>query len=258
MTTTMDFGERKLDLGRVAGQTFTVIGRQPLAIFGLALLLAGLPGAINLYLTRDAIAAGAAGALTQFTTFAYWARFLVMLFIGSFLGVCLFFVAFSEVSGRKVSVGEVMSSGAKLFLPLFAVNVLSFVGIGLGCALFIVPGIMLGLAWCVAGPSLVAERVGITQAFSRSAQLTRNNRWRILGLFVIAFILLAVIEGVLGAIVGITGAGGVLFSPMRLVVVAITSSVTTAITYTGIAVLYAQLRELKEGVGGEGLAAVFD
>jgi hypothetical protein len=241
----------------VIGQTFKVIGRQPVVIFGLSLLLGGLPAAVNLYLGREALAGGGA-ALTQFTSPFYWIRMIALIFVGAFLGACLFFVAFSEVSGRKASFGEVASNGAKLFLPLFAVNFLSAIAIGFGLILLIVPGLMLATAWCVAGPALIAERVGITQAFGRSAELTRDNRWRIFGLFVIVIVAIVIIQAVLGAI-GLAFAGvGVILSPARIAVAVVYTAVQTAINYTGLAVLYANLRELKEGVGGEGLGAVFD
>jgi hypothetical protein len=257
MTTMSDLVGRKLDIGRVIGQTFSVIGRQPVTILGLSLLLAGLPAIVTLYYARSALAGGA-GALAQFTTPFYWIRILVGLFIGAFLAACLFFAVFSEVSGRKVGFGEIAGNGAKLFLPLFAVNLLSSIAIILGMILLIVPGVMLAAAWCVAGPALVAERVGITQAFGRSAALTRDNRWRIVGLFAIFVLVVIVIQVVLSAIgLAFTGVGAV-FSPARVVVAVIYSAIQTAIVYTALAVLYAQLRELKEGVGGEGLAAVFD
>jgi hypothetical protein len=258
MTTTSDLVGGKLDIGRVIGQTFSVIGRQPVTILGLSLLLAGLPAAVTLYYMRDTLAAGAAGALGQFTTPFYWIRILIGLFIGAFLAACLFYIAFSEVSGRKVGVGEIASNGAKLFLPLFAVNLLSAIAICFGLILLIIPGLMLAAAWCVAGPALVGERVGITQAFGRSAELTRDNRWRIVGLVLIFFLVVVIIQAVLGA-VGLAFSGiGVVLSPARIVVAVIYSGIQTALIYTGLAVLYAQLRELKEGVGGEGLAAVFD
>ncbi|THD74432.1 MAG: hypothetical protein E7812_19115 [Phenylobacterium sp.] len=259
MTSMMDdFAVRKLDLGRVASQTFTVLGRQPVTIFGLALLLGGLPAALNLYYASQALVGGGAAALTQFTTFGYWLRIIAQLFVGAFLGASLFYVAFSEVSGRKATFGEIVTNGAKLFLPLFAVNFMSAVAIVIGCFLLIVPGLMLAVAWCVAGPALVAERTGITQVFGRSAELTRGNRWRIFGLVLIFLVVVAIIQGVVSAIFGVAGGVGALLSPARLIISGVIAIFTTAITYTGLAVLYANLRELKEGLGHESLAAVFD
>lgn len=258
MVSMADFVERKLDLGRVVRETFGVLARQPLMVFGMTLVLGAGPALLNLYFQRQDMSAAVTGFGNLVSPF-FWFRILIMAFVGSFLEVCLFFVAFSEVSGRKASLSEVMTNGAKFFLPLFAVNVMSLVAIWIGMILLVVPGVMLALAWCVAGPTLVVERTGITQVFGRSAQLTRNNRWRILGLFLIFFVIVIVIEAALGvfSLAG-GGMGGVLFSPFRLVFFALISTVSNAISYVGLGVLYANLRELKEGVGGESLAAVFD
>jgi hypothetical protein len=52
--------------------------------------------------------------------------------------------------------------------------------------------------------------------------------------------------------------GSFLFSPVRLVIFALVSAITSAIAYTGLGVLYANLRELRDGLGHDSLAAVFD
>jgi uncharacterized membrane protein len=261
MTSTMDIEPRKLDFGRVIGQTFGVLGRQPLIIFGLTLVLAAGPVLLNLYVSRQMLGGGAAATATlaQFASLGYWLRVLAQALVSSFLEVCLFFVAFSEVSGRKAGFGEVMTNGAKFFLPLFAVNVLSYSAIFIGFMLLIVPGVMLALAWCVAGPALVAERTGIIQVLGRSAQLTRGNRWRILGLFLIILVVVIIVEALLGVFsMASGGMGSFLFSPVRLVIFALVSAITSAIAYTGLGVLYANLRELRDGLGHDSLAAVFD
>src|SRR5581483_9637117 len=75
-----------------------------------------------------------------------------------------------------------------------------------GLLIFIVPGILLALAWCVAAPAEVMERTGVFGSFSRSAALTRNHRAVI---FVLALALVfaqwvaqTLISGVLGIGVG--------------------------------------------------------
>ena len=256
MTAISDLEERKLDIGHVVGQTFTVIGRQWLYILGLA-ALGALPGIVSLYFAGSVVSGGAA-ATRLFLNPAYWFNVLLSIFVGSYVAACLFYLVFSEVSGRAVSLADVAGNGLRKFLPLFLVNLMSAVAIGFACLLLIVPGVMLGTAWAVAGPALVAERVGVFGAFGRSLELTRYNRWRIFGLLVIWFVVLLIIQAVVGALnLASLAAGGVL-SPARIIGVLLMSVVTTILTYAGVGVLYADLRELKEGVAGESLAAVFD
>ncbi|WP_297691576.1 hypothetical protein [Phenylobacterium sp.] len=257
MAAIADVGERKLDIGRVIAQTFSVLRTRGLLIFGLTLVLAGLPAVANLYFMRSAVRGGVA-ALNQLSTVAYWFRLTIGIFVGSYLAVCLFFVAFSEASGRQVSLGEIAARGLRLFLPLFIVNLLTVIAVVFGCFLLIVPGLFLATMWCVTGPALVAEPIGMFQAWGRSAELTRNNRWRIFGLFAIVFVVLMIIDSLLGFFNVAALASGQLFSPMRLLTTVLISIIFSAITYTGLAVLYAELRQLKDGAGGESLAAVFD
>jgi hypothetical protein len=254
MTAQIDAEPRKLDIGRVAQQTFAVLGRQPLAIFGLAILLGGLPTAANVF-----VSGGRVAGVTAFSG-TWFGLVLLIPFVSAFLEACLLSIAFSETSGRQVELRQVLTTGGKFFLPLVAVNVLSYLGIAAGSVLLIVPGIMLATAWCVAGPALLAERGGITAVFARSAELTRGNRWRIVGLFVVYFVALMILEAVTGAfnLARMGATGGAVFSPLRAAGMGLINALGAAISSVGIAVLYLELRALKGGLGGDEAARVFD
>lgn len=254
MTTVEGAYGPKLELGRVAQQTFLVLTRQPVIIFGLALVLSGLPTAFNLHFMNHLRGAAI------FASGGYWLRSLLSLFVSAFLEACLFFATFGELSGRRTSLAEVLTSGGKFFLPLFAVNLFFFLAFVLGLILLVVPGVMLALAWCVAGPALIVERIGITEVFGRSAELTRDNRWRILGIAVI----LAVANWLLQKVAGIYDFSSMgpdltfFFSPTRVVMAAILNTVTMSVWSVTLAVIYVELRALKEGVAPTTLASVFD
>ncbi|MDB5476404.1 MAG: hypothetical protein JWP49_1915 [Phenylobacterium sp.] len=257
MTTLSDIAPRKLDLGRVMSQTAAVIGRQPLLILGLGVVLGGLPSIVSGLTIRPQMANPAAFMGSGL----YWLQTLVLLLINSYLQACLYHVIFAALGNRKAGVGEVLTTGAKFFLPLFAVNLLYYLACIVGMVLLLVPGIMIGVAWCVAGPALIAERSGITAVFGRSAELTRHNRWRIFGLAVIFVIAIFIIEGVLGAIGlarGFNFNALAAYTPAIVIGSGIVTGLVTAFSTTVVAVLYAELRELKQGLGGESLAEVFD
>jgi hypothetical protein len=68
-----------------------------------------------------------------------------------------------------------------------------------------------------------------------------------------------IVEALLGVFsMASGGMGSLLFSPVRLVIFALLGAITSAIAYTGLGVLYANLRELRDGLGHDSLAAVFD
>ncbi|MFZ5609907.1 MAG: hypothetical protein ACOY99_09875 [Pseudomonadota bacterium] len=80
-----------------------------------------------------------------------------------------------------------------VFLPLLGLAVVTSAATLLGLLAFIAPGVVIALMWALAAPALVAERLSIPAALSRSSQLTQGQRWRILGLalFLIAAALLS-------------------------------------------------------------------
>jgi hypothetical protein len=129
-----------------------------------------------------------------------------------------------------------------------------------GFVLFIVPGIMMAVAWVVSTPALVVERTGVFGAFSRSADLTRGRRWQIFGLLFLYFIAISVVQQVL---LGVVGAAFVAATPQirlldQLPVSAVVGVVVSVVSAAGVAAIYYELRSTREGAGPEALAAVFD
>jgi hypothetical protein len=115
--------------------------------------------------------------------------------------------------------------------------------------------------WSVVGPACVVEHTGVFGAFSRSRELTLGYRWPIFGLYVAFFVLLIIVSAAFGVLVGIGALAG---SPaISLPIVEIGSStvstmITSIIGSTFAAAIYYELRQLKEGIGPEALASVFD
>lgn len=244
MTTVEDSYSGPLNIGRVIQQTFAIIGRRPVVILGLAFVLAGIPSAAHLYLTEHALSRG-----LVLLSGGYWFGTLVSMFISAFLEAALLLVAFGEIAGRPIGVNAALASALKFFLPLFAVNFLSVLGIIAGCILLVVPGIILAVLWCVAGPTLVVERCSITEVFGRSVRLTHGHRWSIFGLFVIYVVAFAILESAAMPFPAMWGGGlaDIIFSPARAIGGAIISALAAGVGGVGVAVLYTELRRLNGG-----------
>jgi hypothetical protein len=263
---TMDVAERgKLDIGRVISETFQVLGRNAVAFLVLALLLSGVPAGIMSYM-----AAPFAGVQTGNLDFD--PSRLAWIFLGGLVGLvtaailqgALIFGTVQDMNGQRPNIGECLATGLRAFLPLIGVSILFALAVVFGFMLLFVPGLMIICAWCVAVPSLVAERTGVFGAFNRSADLTRGNRWRIFALLVVAWVIAVVISMIVGAIA--TGAafatGGLdpvalARSPARIVGAVLSNTLSTAISSTGVAVLYVELRKAREGLGPQWLADIF-
>ena len=138
------------------------------------------------------------------------------------------------------SIGELLGSVWPRLLAIIGLQILLSIIIGIGLIFFIIPGIILALVLVVSLPSLIVESKGVFDSMSRSAELTKHNRMRILGVGILMILiligigiiagLLAAITPILGAIVGLVL--GILLYPYI--------SMLTA-------VLYYRLVELKEG-----------
>jgi hypothetical protein len=176
----------------------------------------------------------------------------LQLFLGVFAQSVVVFAAFQDLRGKEVTFGESFQHGLSRFLPVIALSFLVAIVLVLGLMLCLVPGLIALAALYVALPVCVVERVGPIRSMSRSTDLTTGHWWPILGVVVGIAIVTAIVNAAIRAalpaepaipIVAASWLWGVLSASF--------SAVFTAI-------LYHDLRAVKEGIGIEQIAAVFD
>lgn len=247
-----------IEIGRVIQRLFAVLGRNFVTFFVLALLLVGLPNAVVGFFRPAEIHSDPMSAFGPGLFFAG----LTALITSAILQGTLIYGTVEDLNGRRPSIGDSLAMGLRAFLPLIVVSFLMAIGLVFGFMLLIVPGLFLLCLWSVAIPALVAERTGIFGAFTRSAELTRGNRWRIFLLVVIwacaAFVVSMIVAAVTGA--GAVASGGLqafVLSPAAIIVNAVVSALTTLVAATGVAVLYVELREAREEVDSSWMADIF-
>jgi hypothetical protein len=249
-------------IGRVVSRTFSVIGRNAIPFFALGLVAAVPQVAFSALLQRNMLTSGtidptAIGPGFWFGLAGSWLLAIVLVF---FLQAALVQATVRSLNGQSVSIGDAFMTALRVVIPLIALGIVSTIGIAVGFVLLVFPGLMLACAWVVCVPALVVERAGILGSLSRSAELTRGHRWAILGLFVLYIIALIVINMALGPILGISMLGAQPGNPSILFVVMM--GIYTAVQYTvsaaGTASIYYELRTVKEGVGPQQLASVFE
>ena len=229
-----------------------VIGVLPSQLFSYFFVGAAALGTANLFSTSGGIA-------------LYLAMLALSLFCSMLVQAMLVRVTVAQARGESASIAAAFGAALPKLLPLLALSIIMLFGLGFAMLLLLVPGVILYLMWCVAGPALVAEDVGVFEALSRSRALTRGNRWKIFGLMMVLLVLLWVFSAVMGILfisVGLTASlaeslsTGVL--PLGyLVVSAVASTVMTAVWGTLISSLYVQLRTAQEGPMTDALADVF-
>jgi len=164
----------------------------------------------------------------------------------------LVYGVFQSLRQKPVELSECLSVGLARLLPVIGVGILVAILIWLGLLLLIVPGIILACMLYVAVPVAVVEKPGVFASLSRSADLTKGHRWTIFAIFLVILALALVIGMVLVMALATTGS----------LVVALLGTVIALFfgLWSGVAqaVVYHDLRKVKEGIDIEDLAKVFD
>ena len=255
------------DIGRVIARLFGVLSRNLLSFAMLSVLLVGVPTAAANMLQLNLTSQGAnpSGDTAAITFGLIMLAYLVSLLGNAVLQGSLIHGTVTDLAGRRASFSESLGAGMRHFLILIGIGIIAVVCVFFGFLLLIVPGVLLSLAWSVAAPAAVMERVGVFGAFGRSVELTRNNRAAIFGLAVILFVVQFIVQFAVVAVVFLTvGLGSAASLGPGAVVVAqtistlIAQTIIGALSAAGVASVYYELRQIKEGVGAAELAAVFD
>jgi hypothetical protein len=253
--------QERFDFGRVVGQTFSLSGRNFVLFFLLALLFVGLPQFGLLYAQSNMMQTQGLGGLWQVGLIG-----VVVMMVSAFvLQGALTRAAVDDLSGSGVKFGAALGDGFRYFFPLLIVGILVTLGIYIGLILLIIPGVILALRWAITAPVVVIERDGPTRSMGRSAELTEGHRWAIFGLFLLFLIAAWIMQIVVGAVFGALGVAGgspvvglTTFGLVFMGVSAAVQAIVTLISTVGTASLYFELRRVKEGVGVEQIASVFD
>ena len=226
----------KLDTARVFERIFSVYGSQ-FTLLVPAALIVFLPVALlnALVLTGGGVLAALLTAAIAIIA-AYWYQGMVVE------------ATVDILDGRRDhTIGSLFSSAAPFIAPLFAAGMLAGIGIAIGLVLLIVPGLFLLTIWSVIVPVIVIERTGVLEAFGRSREWVRDNGWRVFGVIVVIFLGVAIVGGVVDAIVGgLTDESFVGYALADLIV----NMLLAPLTALAATVVYVELRRAK----GEPLA----
>jgi uncharacterized membrane protein len=178
---------------------------------------------------------------------------IVTLILSALSQVVVIHAAFQSMRGRPISIADSLSKGLARFLPVIGLSIMIALGVFFGILLLVVPGFILLSMWYVALPACVVESLPVFGSMRRSADLTKGYRWQVFGIYV----LLAILSGVLGAIVSgiFTGLFGILIGAIARFAVQVIMGAFQAVV---VVVAYHDLRAAKEGVDIDRIAAVFD
>lgn len=92
---------------------------------------------------------------------------------------------------RPASISDSFSKVKGEIIGVVGLSLLIGLAAGAGMVLLVVPGVLLFLMWALAVPAKVLENLSVTDAMSRSSDLTRGDRGRVFVIMLLFFVLAA-------------------------------------------------------------------
>ena len=198
----------------------------------------------------------------DFTTGA-WAVFgfvfstLLNIVIYGLVTALLIQLAYDAKLGRSNSLGTYFKVALPAIVPIAVLSIVIGILSALGAIALIVGALWVYAVFYVTAPVAVIERGGFG-SMGRSAELTKEYRWPIVGLFLIVSILALVIQAVGGFVVAAVAGPSTAMIFVGGLLLSLTSAFGYAIGGIATALTYARLREVKEGIDVDQIASVFD
>lgn len=192
---------QRYDIGRTFGRAFAAMkdGLGSVGLFLLAISVLTQAVQLGLYWVMgqqmQQVAAGddpAAVTTAMFGAPLYWLAIAASTVLST-VGTAGAISGYARLThGQSTGIDACINQGLARFLPVLGLTILWWLGITLGFAVLIVPGVILIVIWAAALPALVVERAGVFDAFGRSRALTRGSRGSVFGtLLLLSFILYA-------------------------------------------------------------------
>lgn len=192
--------------------------------------------------------------------------YFVGLGIASLVGIILYGIiiatlvqlAYDAKLGRPLNYVRYYSAAIATLLPNVVLMIIVTILVSLAAMLLLIPGLWLMALYSVVVPALVIEGAGFG-SMRRSQTLTKEYRWPVFGALLLVYICSMILNlGVVFIAGAITSAMGSVGTLVGIVMLALVYVASYGLISIAVSLIYARLREIKEGVGVDQLAAVFE
>jgi hypothetical protein len=257
---------RPLDLGGTLDTAIKIVTRHA-GTLTLAVLVVVVPlEVLSLLITESTtrvydVAAGFGlsgdrGGAVYSDRGAYVAGQIAVLFIGVLTSLLSTVACFKAVAdaylGRRPSAGSSLRFAARRLPAALWLTVALVVVLVPATIALIIPAIWLLVAYSMAFPAMLIERVGGFRALRRSYRLVKGHWWRVALTLLVAYIIVSVLQGVVGA--ALIAVAVLVFDPESFTAHVLAtlsniagSALTTPFFAAVTAVIYFDLRVRKEG-----------
>jgi hypothetical protein len=122
--------------------------------------------------------------------------------VAAFLVQAALVKAVQDVRDGQVdlNLGETVRAALPYLGTVIIASILAGIGIAIGFALIIVPGLILLTFWSLIVPSIVIGGEGVIGSFRTSWRTVRGYAWHVFGTYVLVFLILIVFDIVIGLI----------------------------------------------------------
>jgi hypothetical protein len=251
-----------LGVGSIISESFSILFRNFFAVLILSLgptlldiVISGMLNGWNaaLGIAEPVAADGAYFVRSGIST-------VIQLILSGVTTALLVQLAYDAKLQRPLRLGQYFGPALSAALPIAILSLGAGILMVLGLMALILPGLWIYAVYSMMPAAVVIEKVGFG-GLGRSAALTKEYRWPIVGAFILLVIIGAVIGFaamfLVGLIFGATGlSGGGLV--VAVLVLAFVTAIGAALGSISVALIYARLREIKEGASVRDIAAVFD
>ncbi len=164
--------------------------------------------------------------------------------------------AYRALTGGSINTGRALSIALSRFFPLILCMIVTGIAVYLGIIALLLPGLYLMALWFVIVPAIVVEG-RFFDSLGRSAALTKDYRWPLVGLIVIFLLIMTLMTAVSAAAQGFGFAMGTIGLILANVIGVAVGGFFYALAGALGALTYARLVDIKEGTGISSLAEVF-
>ena len=239
---------RPLSTGEVLDVSFGLYRALFIPLLTVALASRAIPAIMGIYLQ----------AIGGFA--AHWQLGTVQFFIGIFLSAigaaATTYIVSGAYLGTDVTANDALRQALGLLGRLLLLSLMTSLVIGFGFMLVIVPGLILLSGLALSTAVLVLESpISPNDAMSRSWQLTKGSRWKVLLTFFVAVLFLMVPMMAVGALGAVGSVVGLWSELIPLVLISVLEIFVYPFVYIVITVLYYDMRVRKEGFDLELLAS---
>ena len=253
------FSNAPLGVGAIISESFSILFKHFVTVMTLAVIPALIGLVTSGFLNGWSYALGVPDP--NFNGLPNWPAIvldiLIQMVVYGLATALLVQVAYDSKLGRQMNVSKYISPAIGAALPIAVLGLVAGILAGIGFVLLVIPGMWIYAVYSMIAPSVVIEGAGY-RAMGRSVELTRGYRWPIFGALLIMIICSGLIGGGVGFVIGMMGSavgGGLIVS---LILMAIATAVGMGLSGITISLIYARLREIKEGVSVDQIASVFD